>query len=753
MTTDNTDPTNVSSNSSNLSDKNQPAPTSKGQNRRETLLKGLALIPIPSVLAACGGGGDAELGGSSSTASNPTATSANASGLTAPITADGLDQSKATKYTLPPNLVPEDNQFQFEVVFCTKKIVNVFLQEDNYVPDIIASKPYTLDTSHLVGFGVFRCDQRDGSPNKSSFRLNVKAFDGNGVLLTSTVMPSVGVSKYAEYNEFNEGDKEYEWTFYAVVDGVAERLCHVRFFPLAKEDHEGFDFNQNFMVFENTALIKNDFGGNWRKVTYHKTNLSIPSHEARALRADNSDSSTIGLPNTRHESDHRELMPPLLEVGKGADGRFKRALVRRYERHIKRHTLKVASINPIDERTKDVMPYNAAANELLIVAGGVVLADGLANLGEYLIEKALLEESFTSVNKLFDLLRDKISSLSTPLAKQQARELKEGIVDKLNANPDHPMHPDGIGGATCTTALQFGFSYSDYLKAIEGEPEVMGCVTGGGIRVSLAINKHSQAISDLSSQPNKYSISDEIKQRPDGEYKLGIVFIAKSYNSEAIFLHGASIDLEITLSLTVKRGFKPRLDSIQIDPVLDFDTSKIMGKIGLWMYGKTAERTNKLFLAAVKFDAPTSITDSALAVATGFDGVYAASVAYGLAGVGTLISGLGDMGLQWRNIGPTSYETFEISPLRILFVNGNVNDPDVPFPQKFRPVLVGYSIGFKYIGGIGVKYQTPSSKSGRERITKVFLRYVAITEVYGAVGSNLFVQAYGYPLSHAGGGG
>ncbi len=711
-----------------------------GLNRRDALLKGLALLPIPAALSACGGGGDDALTNAANTPSP-----ANSPGVASSADEINETETKATFNVLPSVLVPEDNRFQVEVVFCTRNNVEVFLVQGNAAYDLIASKPYTNDTSHAVGFCLFRCNRTDaGAPRASSFSIHVKIRDSESRPLQYLIAPrNEAVSRYLDYNVYGNGDKEYEWTFYDVVDGDSQRVCHVRFFPLAEDDlADGFSHYQNFMVIENTAVHQNDSLQTWLSPKLHETNISIPSHEAGVIYDGARTASTIGLPNPRHGTNHRELMPCYLEATQLQSNKLKRALERRYLRHMFRFKVKLKTIDPLDTIT-DKDTFHALGNEAFTIIGGSALTRSVSSLRTYLIEQAQIDANYTGVNILVDTYRDVVADMSNTAAETGTRDLRVAI-EKKQIDGKNVWTAAGLLGLGVTSAVQFGGSYTNLAAALVEEPEIMGLATGAGFRISLGLNKSSAATSTLGTSGTNYKILSPT----DGEYKLGIVVIAKGWASEDFKLKGISNDLEVTFSLTIKRGFRPRIDNIQIDAVIDLDASRFVAKLVRW-YSPEADLAIAYAEDAVKFEIPTFIANSAGWLGSVLARMPAASSAFGFAFANTLYNLLGRLDSFWSASPITDYKTTEFSLFRVVIVNKTVGDPEISFTPKFSPVTWGWSPAVKYIAGVGIEYKREVLTSYGLLNVKGFIRHISVAELYGAVGGSGFVKALGYPISHA----
>ncbi|MDO8439802.1 MAG: hypothetical protein Q7S97_01095 [Polaromonas sp.] len=674
--------------------------------RRKVLTS--ASVLAGAALTGCGGGGeDGALGGDPS--------------------------SQIGAYTIPRYLVPNNGQYQIEVVFATTRKVSVAFINSATFPDNRGywSKDVTTSSSHQVGFALWRCNL--GVDVKyTDWRLQV--VEGSNGSTTHAGTSNTTPDNFRQYQTFTDGDTEYEWNFYSRIDQAL--LLSVRFFPIPSDETINFNTGEYVRVISNTATHTNQGTLTRYLPKHHATPHQITDHEAACIEDASTNKDTICLPNNRRAG-HNELVPSYL----AASAAEKPLLRRRLLRHVDRFTKATRSSHVMDS-PDDQEVHNLLGNELVRVLGGKSLIDHLNNVRDNV--RTSIQNNMDQMGAAFHTFcSNNLPALSSQAMIDQTRKLLDDEVDNGEGASDM------AGGCGVSTSLQFGFSMTETTLW-------PGISVGGGVRVSIGLARASRKWYDRTvAAVETYNLT----QHATKGTKLGFTFILKGFDGSNLSIKGVSADIEVTLNMTIIDGVH-RLDLIQFDPVLDLDTRTWLGK----MVAKGLARLlapvvggtqTTPVLQGMSYGVSPFATDLGPAI-----GVFAGKLASSVGGfVNAGVKGylnpllqyvrdtLDDAGADTRTWG-----TAEFSPLRIIIPNSDANNPDIDFRGGFRYGSVGWQPGVKYIAGFGIapSYNVPYVAPGQPKPPGTvtysgFARVVAVADLYVAYGPDNFVRSMGFP--------
>lgn len=678
------------------SDADQPAPTNQGQNRRDALLKSMAFLPIPSVLAACGGG--AEDGNSE------------AGNLLSATKADELERSNITLDAAaapnaaanPATLVPVGTRMaRLEIAFTTKRKVTVTLYNTyTGIGTKVGEKVATSSATHALHFG-------------SVFFTNSNWAAGNLYLDVKSDTGEIG----KEYKAYTDRWAEHEWSYFyrANVQAGWERIATVRFFP-STVDIDNFDFSQHVKTYDNTAAVKNLDN---LEMTRHKMMpcpIDFPDRSARVTSIPGGDE-TLCLPDMRRVGGGRpfELLPVLSATsGKLRDcvkERLRRQTIHRstYIGEARRRRL---SDGIKDEYDSDENYLIEAYNELLLAIGGERMFAFIKETQQaYTYAFAKLCQG--STRSIYDFLRDHTSTgkLFTDLSKVQ-RVLKE----QADNIPD-PGKFRSTGGLSGSLNMQFAGSYVN--------KKFPFAFTGFGGRFSIALGRLSVG----------YSLDGGnavIQGWPNGDsiFKLGVVGIIKGNTFRPGGLVDVDYDLEVTFNLNFKHG-KCQLANAVFDPVFDLDTRgyvwDLMRKVYNYCIGYRVLEDIDEELGDIELE-DIYLKDDIEYVSS--EAQKASDILDNLGVIDSLASIATNTKLTKRD--KRSWKTVEASPLRLIWVNKLADDTE--FNNAYPDMVVAIVPGVKYILGGG--YESVTTWDSDETVDfreTYYARITLTTDLHGVV--------------------
>jgi hypothetical protein len=102
--------------------------------------------------------------------------------------------------------------------------------------------------------------------------------------------------------------------------------------------------------------------------------------------------------------------------------------------------------------------------------------------------------------------------------------------------------------------------------------------------------------------------------------------------------------------------------------------------------------------------------------------------------------------------GTRTWGTAEMSALRFVIANSDVNDPAIAFRGGFRYGGIGWQPGLKYIAGFGiapsynVPYYAPGLPKPPGTVTYAgFMRVTSVADIYALYGTSTFIRATSFP--------
>jgi hypothetical protein len=666
--------------------------------RRKVLTS--ASVLAGAALTGCGGGGeDGALGG------------------------DPSSQIAAT--AVPAALVPNNGQYQVEIVFHTARALKVELICGNSSRITVGEKAATSGTSHKVGFSLLRCNNNnDFSPNTY---LVLVITDGGVVTSIGGGRGNIwnGTKYIFDYNAYTGlPEKEYEWNCYSKSDSTL--LCSARFFTVPSDETVLFPYGDYCRPIVNSPTHAN--GGGLTKLLpkLHTTSFQVPNHECAVLHDETNNCDTICLPNIRREG-HDELVPSYLSASSSLQPLLKRRLLR----HIDRYGRAVRAKYVMDT-TDDSDVHHLLGNELVRVLGGKSLIDHLDHVRDNV--RTSIQNNMQQMGTSFHTFcSNHLPALSSQAMIDQTRKLLDDEVD--NGEGGSNM----AGGCGVSTVVQIGFSMAE--KTLWP-----GIVVGPGMRLTFGLVRASRKWYDATiAGVSTYNLA----QIGTKGLKYGLTFIMKGFNGTELNIKGVSADIEVTLNMSVINGHH-RLDLIQFDPVFDLDTRTWLGE----MAAKGMERLlaplvngtqATQVLQGMDFAVPSSLTGLSPQMGE-FAGKLLSSTA-GFVSTGfkdylnPFLKSMRDKFQSISGAEPRTWAVAEFSPLRFVVVNSDVENPDIAFRGGFRYGGVGWQPGVKFIAGVGAMYE-----SKVETVTYTgFGRVVAVADLYGAYGPDGFIRSMGFP--------
>ena len=648
----------------------------------------------------------------------------------------GDQASEIAAYNIPRDLVPENNQYQVELSFRTNKAVKVYLVHPVEGPKLIDSRPATQYGSHKLGFAMFRCTNTVGY-TAADFSLRVEETTVSGDV-TTVQYYYAGTSDttpddYRRYQHHTDCVNEYEWSFFSRFG--SGRLVSVRFFPIAAPEHITFDPGEYVRPIANTA----------RHISIHGHEQWAPRPFPTSLTATNNHSLVISEGPTKRDTicinhyrgyQERELIPSYLAASEAEKPLLKRCMLR----HIDRYTKRVRSTYPMDT-ADDEEVHHLLGNEIFRLLGGKSLVDHITHVRTNLT--AAIQNGVDQLDSAFhEFCRNELAVLSSG-------DMIEGTRNLLDSVEYTGPGSRVAGGGGVSTQLQASISIT---AANYPWP---GVDLGGGIRISWGLSRSSLKCAAGTVERDSYTVSDITAKGT----KLGFTFILKGFNGSNLIINGVSMDIEVTVNFTVLGGAW-RVDSIQLDPVIDLDTRTWLGKklnAGLTRLLSPVVGGSQSIAAlpeAFSYSTPTWLTGLAPQMgqlATKFVNSGAQLVNSGIKDyMNPALQAFSD--LLGSNAGTRTWGTGELSPLRFVVPNSDVNDPTIPFRGGFRPGGIGWQPGVKYIAGFGVaaNYNVPYVPPGEPKPPGTvtysgFLRVAAVADFYSLYGNPTFIRATTFP--------
>ncbi len=695
-----------------------------GITRRKCIAGGAAAAAVP-ILSACGGGDPDDVLGM---ASYEVDESFPGDGVSA-----GEESLVRAASTTPPlYIVPETGQYHVEVVYATTLAANPqfrngYRDAGSYPGEVHTNaewKPATSSVAHKVSYMLIQAT----STSRTQLNFNVY-FPSPAITLSAGGGKAPNAPRTGAYVRYvTRSTTHVEWWFYWG-DQVAVILRLIKL--------SGSDIDTSFqnnpgpscaVRITNTGTHANAHGQTTVAPKKYPTGYNFASNHATAIKDSSANKAdTVVLPNP-NLANHRELHPVL-----GAtSGRERNHLKRRFARHLDAYAQHLRN-NHTYSASNDQDLHHTVGNEIIKLVGGAALVDRLNEV------RANLVTRFTNnLNYAEGQLNEVCTTLRSQLENSNINSQNRALLDTQATD----MH---LSKANC------GFSVSTSAQFIMtgNFPLWDGLPVKAGVRVSFGMARASWVANlGVKSSINTYTLANA----PSAGFKLmatGILGPGNLADGTAFKIKNTfTCDLEVTVVMTIQEG-KCRIDAIQFDPVFDLDTREWVRNMIVRVYRKLlADATN---LASTHPVLPT-LNFSNLAAATntvsrmkGFAqqavGRQIASFeADALNKIGTMSQNM----YNWLNTNAPNtrtWGTLELSPLRFVIPNSDVNNPDVPQVRSgFRSGGVGWAPGVKYIAGVG--YQNNFTLLGATFTVQV--RWATVADGYLAFGSDAYSRSLGF---------
>jgi hypothetical protein len=503
-----------------------------------------------ATLAGCGGGGEtgSEIGGEIA-----------------------ADVSSTSGYPVPYWLVPTNDHYQVEVVFGLPRKIEVHLLS-NSIRKLIHSKPVTGASSHKVGFAKLRVVNEPGA-SCSLIRLDVTEFwtDASGaaqsyVHRAGQLAPTNGTrnERNIKHTYFPEND-EYEWQFFsadpALAVGQKRMFCRVSFFRKPLEERYAFASPEYIRLIPNNAPLQNTQGagvGSRQQHLLTDHDLGDNYHSrARKDPAGNTHRDTILIPDRRQVPGYFMLVPTLHH----ATPALRTVLEPFLHRHLRELGKRHGELFPPMNGVEDTNQSNFLSNELLRLVGGETLIEQMMYYRKEVFEKA--ESLFASAGQAIETFcENNFAYICTPELKAEANRL----LLQAESAMDSGFDTSAARNVMNTVAIQIGGS-----STVPDYP-FLGCNFGMGFRLSFPLFRCGVAWARKNGARTRYPYKSHLIGRDN--FSMQAVLIVKLFNFASLL----SIDLEITFNLGFEGG-NPHLQSVVIDPVLDADCRKILGRL------------------------------------------------------------------------------------------------------------------------------------------------------------------------------
>jgi hypothetical protein len=626
--------------------------------------------------------------------------------------------------SVPRGLVPANRNHQIEVTFYTTRAIEVHMESGKGESKLIAHKSVSGGKSHKLGMAVWRCNSGEGN-DRTNFYLLVREQNGStgGWHETFAGNSNTSHNNYRYYAEHNDGEIEYEWSFYSRRDGIL--IARVRFFPFPDGDQvSDWAYGEYIRPIENTAMRANKYGGDVRHPTLHEPATSHARHAGVIM---NSLRDTILLPVPRGSDTHHELVPCYL----GASAAEKPLLKRRLLRHLHQFSKSAHAAGHRLDSTQGHHVHHMFGNEISRVLGGKGLSDHLKSTRDKVVNS--IQNNFKQVGGEFEkFCKDHLPQLSSDGLEDGVRQL---IAEYDNSNTSEMKLGAGLG---VTVALQASATYA------QKDFPWPGWNLGGGVRFSFGIAKASYKLQDNQISTDRYTAA----MIPQRGLSLAATLIIKGLSGEDFKIEGVetnfTLDIEVTVHMTVLNNVW-RVDLIQIDPVLDLD-SRWMARLfeigAAHLMGKTAPTDSSVPGGIEMTIISPAVIDSAASIPAFLGPMLEGAAELPIPGVEPVVDLIADAALR-EGIFNSSFLITEGSLLRVMLPNQDLGDPTIPFRGSFRLGSVGYQPGMKFIAGFGARKNV---KIG-EAEAKSFVRVVAVVDSYVLLGSTAFVDQMGFPWS------
>lgn len=520
-------------------------------------------VNISSLLAATGivgcGGGDSP---------ENTATYLEEFDSTGPIITPEDRTAAQVKGSVPIRLVPQPGLYDVEITYLTTKSVEVKLthSNSNFRPVIIGAKSATTGTNNALGFAKFfgTMSQWDLVYTRCLVRI------GDGA--RSAYFGSTSFSPFVDYkNVDSEGRKCSQWIIYdpeLPLDKTSIAAI-IRFYEAPSDGKSYGMFTLGRLIPNN---VKHVTGGGHAMTMPHAvaTTIRAPQHQSLVIRSASDNRDTLMIPSDPTDRpNHYAMVPHIM----GASAELKPHLARYLARHSERLGAHSASVHGVlDNNVADTDQFNMAANEKLRLLGGQGVVDHLNMLKTRLGEAIQKHPPIPAVSDKFDSVTQSVLAMY-PAAFEQALQNALSSVPKSTEFENYEKSALMGAGLSFGATAQVAASYKSTIPSvIFGIP-----VSGAGVRVSLPLGSYGW-LGDFSNV-SSYRIGH------NGQVKLAIVLIIKMFDLKNFVIDGVAFDIEITLNLTLKKGHAPRVDSVNIEFVLDTDSKTWMG----WIIRKSVE--------------------------------------------------------------------------------------------------------------------------------------------------------------------
>lgn len=661
--------------------------------KRRKILTGAGAL-AGAALTGCGGGdGNSETGNVLSGTTAEGEVQAKIAADAAPATAN------------PATLVPLGTRMaRVEVAFTTIRKVTVTLYNTyTGIGTKVGEKAATSSATHALHFGT-------------AFFTNSRWTAANLYLEVTSDTGEIG----KEYKAYTDPWAEHEWSYFYRVNATAawERIATIRFFPSAAEI-ENFDFSQHLKTYTNTAVVQNLGNLEMTRSEVMKGVLDFPDRSARIISSpENHD--TLCLPDLRRAgSDSPFELLPLMTA---TSGTLRKCVE---ERLVRQNISRSASIGALRRRrlsdgTKDEFDYDQhylidAYHELLAYVGGKQLMDFMVESRAKLLGQfAELSQSFT--RPIYNFIKNSVSELISPAELEKTKRTLLEAAEKL------PLDKlPAAGGLSGSFNLQFSGGSQNFKWPQQ--------LTGFGLRFSIGLARFS--VGKTSGEPR---VTTGWLLGSAGTSKGAIVGILKGRSAYGV----VDYDIEVTCNLNFQ-GAKCQLANFQFDPVFDVDTRGYVFILvqNIYKYTLGAPAPDLSVLDEVELS-PVYLDDDIESVRSAVEQAEAQD------DLG-MIEGMAANSNATQTDIIRRYQTFEASPLRLVFHNTRV--AEAVFSTAWPILAVAYVPGFKMILGAG--YESKKIIESKEVIDfrrVAFVRMTLTLDVHGVWARDPVARALsGYP--------
>lgn len=612
-------------------------------------------------------------------------------------------------------VVPKNTQYQVEVTIAGQGPVKVELYSGNFSAIgnkrvTLVDRPLSTGNVHALRFAMLRTN---ATFPWDTVQLQITFPIGNNIYSSFSNQTLKGLDSIV-------GDtavRTFKADVYSSLTGFSKVI--VRFYELPAEEFAPFYDDVFVRLFTNHAIHQTHDGLQSTIPLLHSNAKRMHGYEAKVIRAPETNEDTLCIPV---DGDFH-LMP----CQAACQDSLKPLVKRHLGWHLQRLAAAHNNAHGVKTPAEDPAAYQMMENETMRVIGGTGFVNWFRGKVKGVSDSLAQVTTITSAN-IASFIDAQVASFNTEERRALARQLAE-------VNSNNTLLKDRTGFQfNSMIALQFGASAAKPI-IVEG---LDGLALGGGVRWSMPFYRFNLVHANGTWVSRVYQIGGE-------DYKFSCVGIVKAFNGSYvinpvnILARMISIDVEVTFNVTHRKGKTgARLDSVVLDPVFDFDLTKVKWLTWLVRKGIDAISGHKLNFAdqALKINPSPLANSNALNAATD---AAAAGMGPTVAGAGTgqaltgaakaLKTAADKLGKMW--------DVLEVSPLRFVWINPNTL-PGKTFSNGWTTQpLWGYAPGVKWIAGPGfAATSTTIQFSG-----SLFARVVHVMDIGGAIGSATFVQA------------